>query len=86
MKERSWRDIARPIIAEVLAETRGRSEKDIRKALFDAYPFGERAMHPYKVWCDEVRRQTGRKPPTKAEKRQKVEADAAGQQMLMEGL
>jgi len=53
----SWRDRARPIVAQVLWETKGQDKKAIDKALFDAYPFGERAMHPYKIWLDEVRRQ-----------------------------
>jgi hypothetical protein len=58
----SWRDQARPIIARVLEATRGEPEKAIRQALLDAYPWGERAHHPYKIWCDEIRRQRGRKP------------------------
>lgn len=57
----SWRDEARPIIARVLAATAGKPERDIRRALRDAYPFGPRQYHPYKVWCDEVARQRGRK-------------------------
>ena len=53
-----WRDHARPIIAEVIAGfPADADEKAIRKALTHAYPYGERAMWPYKVWCDEVRRQ-----------------------------
>ena len=56
---KSWRDVARPIIAQVLQETAGQEEPQVKKALRDAYPFGQRAMHPYKIWCDEVRRQRG---------------------------
>jgi hypothetical protein len=62
---KSWRDYARPIIYQVLTETAGKPEKEIKAALRDAYPFGERAMHPYKVWCDEIKRQRGLKKPTK---------------------
>lgn len=58
---KTWRDIARPIIAEVLKENKGKDEKEIKKALYDAYPFGERAMHPYKIWNDEIKIQTGKK-------------------------
>lgn len=58
----SWRDAARPIIAAVLADTIGQSEQQIRKALRDAYPWLPRENHPYKTWCDEVRRQRGLKP------------------------
>ena len=66
---KSWRDFCRPIIEEVLRETKGQDEKAVKKALFDAYPFGERAMHPYKIWCDEIKRQRGLKPdPHKGQK------------------
>ena len=58
---RSWRDIARPVIANVLKENEGKDEKEIRKALRDAYPFGERLHHPYKIWCDEIKVQTGKR-------------------------
>lgn len=52
---KTWRDIARPIIAEVLEKTKGQGEPEIKKALHDAYPFGPRKMHPYKIWCDEIK-------------------------------
>jgi hypothetical protein len=52
-----WRNAAAPIISKVLTGTKGQSEKEIRKALHDAYPFGMRKYHPYKIWCSEVRRQ-----------------------------
>jgi hypothetical protein len=54
-----WRKIATPIIAKVLIETVGKEEAVIRKALKDAYPFGERSYHPYKIWLDEVQKQRG---------------------------
>lgn len=57
MSESRWRDRAGPIIARVLKETRGKSEKEIRAALREAYPFGERKYHPYKIWLDEIKRQ-----------------------------
>jgi len=55
----SWRDIAAPIIADVLWKVGRQDMKALRKALRDAYPFGQRKMHPYKVWCSEVKRQLG---------------------------
>lgn len=62
-----WRNIAGSIIAEVIARVGRSDERALRKALHDAYPFGERRMHPYKIWCDEVRRQLEgrqyRRPP-----------------------
>lgn len=58
----TWREIARPIIAKVLSDNKGKSEKEIRRALRDAYPWGQRSMHPYKVWCDEIKIQMKKKP------------------------
>ncbi len=55
----TWRDIARPIIANVLKQPL--DEKEIKAALKKAYPFGERSMHPYKIWCDEIKVQTGKR-------------------------
>ena len=51
----TWREDARPIIAEVLKEANGKDEKEIRKALREAYPFGARKWWPYKVWLDEIK-------------------------------
>ena len=53
-----WRDRARPIIQEVIKAWNGQDEKELRKALHEAYPFGERKMYPYKVWLSEIRLQT----------------------------
>lgn len=61
MSNSRWRNIAAPIIAKVLCDTRGQDEKTIRRALRDAYPFYDRRYHPYKIWCDEVRVQRGLK-------------------------
>ncbi len=51
----TWREHARPIIAKVLADNKDKTDKEIRKALQDAYPYGQRKMHPYKIWCDEIK-------------------------------
>jgi hypothetical protein len=56
-----WRKIAAPIIAKVLAETAGKTGAEVRAALRAAYPFGVRRHHPYRVWLDEIRIQTGRR-------------------------
>lgn len=53
----TWRGICTPIIAKILQDTKGQPESVIRKALIDGYPFGERAMYPYKIWLDEIQRQ-----------------------------
>jgi hypothetical protein len=62
---KSWRDVARPIVAKAIREGRanGLEDKELRKWVHRSYPFGERAMHPYKIWLDEVRRQLDRSRP-----------------------
>ncbi len=57
----TWRENCRPIIAKVLKETKGKDETEIKNALKESYPFGERRMWPYKVWLDEIKRQRGLK-------------------------
>jgi hypothetical protein len=59
----TWRDNCQPIIACVLAATKGQPEAEIKAALKAAYPFGPRQYHPYKIWLDEIRRQRGLKEP-----------------------
>src|SRR5262245_11660032 len=51
-----WRTRARQVIRKVLADLKpGTSYAEIRRAISKAYPFGERAMHPYRCWLIEVR-------------------------------
>lgn len=52
-----WRQHCAPIIAAVLAKTAGQDDRFIRKSLYDAYPFGERRYHPYKMWLKEIHAQ-----------------------------
>jgi hypothetical protein len=53
----TWRERARPIIASIIAEIGTGDMKRLRKELRDAYPFGLRQYHPYKIWCDEIHQQ-----------------------------
>jgi hypothetical protein len=39
-----------------------------RQALKDAWDAGPRAYHPYKVYLDEIARQTGKKPSRRAKR------------------
>jgi len=71
----SWRDVARPIIAKVLAEHEGKTS--LKQALYEAYPFGQREHFPYKVWLDEIKRQRGFKG-----KADKAVLERAGQMRL----
>lgn len=59
---KTWRERCKPIIAEVIAKNKGKTEKDIRQALSEAYPFGQRKHYPYKVWLDEIKVQMNNKP------------------------
>ncbi len=54
-----WRHEARRVIEEALREARplGLEGKALRAFVSARYPFGERAMHPYKIWCSEVGKQ-----------------------------
>ncbi len=56
--ESHWRIAARKAIQKAISDSAGKSEKEVRKAISDAYPFGERARYPYKIWLDEVKAQT----------------------------
>jgi hypothetical protein len=76
--ESKWRMKARNVILRVLRDTQGQSEANVKKAISAAYPFGERAMHPYKIWLDEVKRQTGHKPQTSLQKKQIENGAIAG--------
>lgn len=52
-----WAEHSRAVIERTLAGLPKDADlADVRKALHAAYPFGERKMHPYKVWCAEQRK------------------------------
>ena len=58
---KTWRQSCSGLIAQVIREHKSLPLKDIKKALRNAYPFGQRKRHPYKIWCDEVSTQLGTK-------------------------
>jgi len=67
MSATTWRERAQRVIAEVRAAHPDAAGDELRRLLRDAYPFGQRQYHPYKIWCDEVRRALGL--PRKAKSR-----------------
>jgi predicted transcriptional regulator with HTH domain len=67
MTRDTWRDKAAPIIAKVIAENKDKGDQVLRKALFMAYPWGERRMHPYKIWLSEISRQLKKPKKTKSD-------------------
>jgi hypothetical protein len=77
----SWRDAARPRIAAVI-ERVGRSDMvRLRKALREAFPWGQRRNWPYKIWRDECNEQLGVKQARKRARLVASDLDA-GQKML----
>lgn len=58
MTTKTWRDIARAVIQKALqeAEAQGLDAEATKKHVNAAYPFGERAYHPYKIWLSEMKR------------------------------
>lgn len=51
-----WSETASKVIAQVHSELPADADYQTRKAaLSKAYPFGPRAMSPYKTWCRQVR-------------------------------
>lgn len=66
----SWLDSAwRTIDAVDAALPKDATHEQRQKALFDAYPFGERRYHPYKMWLKAQRQYLSRFAPTKETKR-----------------
>lgn len=59
----TWRQQAQAAIAKALEDVTSTAPDELRRILFDAYPFGVRQYHPYKIWCDavnkEIERRTG---------------------------
>lgn len=51
-----WKNIANEVIAQVVRDVGTDDELALKQALSKAYPFGERRMYPYKVWCQQVRK------------------------------
>ncbi len=54
MPKGTWRESARATIQDVIQETGTEDLPALKRALFEAYPFGERKHYPYKVWLQEV--------------------------------
>lgn len=57
MTTKTWRDVARAVIQKALAEAeaQGLDADATKRHVNAAYPFGERAYHPYKIWLSEMK-------------------------------
>ncbi len=54
---KSWRDIAKEVIEQVISATSTRPTQSyqfrVKAAIDAAYPFGQRKYYPYQVWIEE---------------------------------
>lgn len=60
-QESHWRLRVRAVIQKVMKDNPETKGKELLKLISAAYPFGARKYHPYKIWLDEVKIQTGQK-------------------------
>jgi hypothetical protein len=69
MNHSPWRAAAEYTVRKALAAAleRGYDRKQTQALIRSAYPFGERANYPYKVWLDTVRRMLPPEPPAETE-------------------
>lgn len=79
-----WRQKAREIILRALADLPAdATTKEKAKAVRDAYPFGERARWPYKIWLCEVQTHVyGRGPAQRRREHRRQKEIRAGQLSL----
>lgn len=83
----TWREQAAPIIADTILRVGRQDQQALRRALRDAYPFGERAHYPYKAWRDEIKAQLGHgmRSDRTAEKAGQVDAFENQEETLWNG-
>ena len=55
----TWREQSLKVIRGVVADNPNASNDELRKIVSDAYPFGKRAMFPYKAWLKAVEQVLG---------------------------
>lgn len=59
-----WRTEPKKVIERAIRDMPyGTDRAALRKLISNAYPFGDRALHPYKIWLDETRKQLDRRFP-----------------------
>lgn len=65
MRVPGWRDRAAIVVTCVVREVGLTDPRALRKALRDAYPFGDRLGYPYRAWLAEIKEQIGGMRPKK---------------------
>ena len=68
--ESQWRTESRKVILSIMAAIGTKDMVLLKREISKAYPFGDRKYFPYKIWCDEVRKQLGIPKKTKGNERQ----------------
>ena len=53
----NWREQSAAVIAKVISEHGTEDNNALRRAISQAYPFGERRYYPYKIYLDETKKQ-----------------------------
>ena len=74
----TWRSLAAPIVAEVIARVGLRDPRALRKALRDAFPWPDKHNWPYRVYRSEVAIQTGRRKRKLYQRRTKKSGPGQG--------
>ncbi len=49
----TWREASRDVINRVIKEVGTADEKELKRALIEAYPFYNRSGYPYQAWLKE---------------------------------
>jgi hypothetical protein len=66
MSDSRWRNAANQVITKVVSDNPGLPEHELRKKLSEAYPFGMRKFHPYKIWLSAINDYFDPRPARKA--------------------
>lgn len=60
-----WRNLAEPVVTDIVRTVGMKDPKRLRIELSKAYPFGERSGYPYRAWLKEIDEQIGGMRPRK---------------------
>lgn len=87
MSTKTWRDAARAVIQQALAEAQaqGLDAEATKRYVNSKYPFGERAYHPYKMWLSEMKNTFKPAATGGTEQSRRAQSDLAKLQAWNEG-
>ncbi len=52
----TWRSKSAEVLRGLVSQVKHLAPEDARRVISQAYPFGPRSNHPYKIWLDECHR------------------------------